>query len=70
MSPTRKLVIRNPEGRILSHGSTEPLQVGRYPHARHTGNHDPVVMLARLACHLGKEGRSEILGMALAMEVL
>ena len=41
-----------------------------YVEPRHTGNHDPVVMLARLACHLNKEGRSEILGMALAMEVL
>lgn len=41
-----------------------------YAEPRHTGCHDPVVMLARLACHLGKEGRSEILGMALAMEVL
>ena len=70
MSPTRKVIVRDRLNRILSHGATEPMQVGRYPHARHTGNHDPVVMLARLACHLGKEGRSEILGMALAMEVL
>lgn len=68
MNPTRKVIVRNPAGRILSHGAGP--EIGRYPHARHTGSHDPVVMLARLACHLGKEGRSEVLGMALAMEVL
>lgn len=70
MTPTRKVIVRDRLNRILSHGATKPTHVPRYPAARHTGHHDPVVMLARLACHLAPEGRSDVLGMALAMEVL
>ena len=66
MSPTRNLNVKASLAKV----SHEPTHYPIHVLASHTGNHDPVVMLARLACHLDKEGRSEILGMALAMEVL